>query len=117
MMKKNLKIFLSLMILGLFIVSTSMAQNFPSATSSSDEGIVLSADSPVVEKYEIDFSTFNWTPANAQQAAEYLDKKSNLITVEADYPNARLILTLNLDAPQTSSWTLQAWNNHLETVR
>ena len=117
MMKKNLRIFLSLMVFGLFVVSSSLAQNYPSATASSDEGVVLTSDSPLVETYEIDFSTFNWTPAIADEAALYLDKKSNLISVEVDYPNTRLVLTLNINTPQTSSWNLQAWNNHLATVR
>ena len=117
MMKKNLRIFLSLMFFGLFMVSTSLAQSFPSATSSSDKGIVLTSDSPLVEEYEIDFSTLNWTSEVADQAALYLDKKSTLISVAVDYPNSKLILTLNINTPQTNSWGLQAWNNHLATVR
>ena len=116
-MKKNLRIFLSLMVFGLFVVSSSLAQNYPLATASSDEGVVLTSDSPLVETYEIDFSTFNWTQTIADEAALYLDKKSNLISVEVDYPNTRLVLTLNINTPQTSSWNLQAWNNHLATVR
>ena len=117
MMKKNLKIFLSLMVFGIFAVSTSLAQNFPAATSNSDNGVVLTQDSPLVEKYEIDFSTFNWTPQIADQAAKYLDKKSNLISIEVDFPNSKLILTLDINNSQTSDWGLQAWNNHLSTVR
>lgn len=116
-MKKNLKIFLSLVVFGLLSVSTLLAQNFPTATSTSDTGIALTTDSPLAEKYEIDFSSFNWTPQVAQQAAEYLDKKSNLITVEVDYPNSKLVLTLDINSPETSNWGLQAWNNHLSTVR
>ncbi|MFT5384292.1 MAG: hypothetical protein ACI81W_001693 [Saprospiraceae bacterium] len=117
MMKKNLKIFLSLMIFGLLAVSTSLAQNFPVATSTSDNGVTLTQNSPLVEKYEIDFSTFNWTAEIADQAAKYLDKKSNLITLEVDFPNSKLILTLDINNSQTSGWGLQAWNNHLSTVR
>jgi hypothetical protein len=117
MMKKNLKILLSLMVFGIFAVSTSLAQNFPTATSTSDNGVILTQDSPLAEKYEIDFSTFNWTQQIADDAAKYLDEKSNLITVEVDYPNSKLVLTLDLDNPQTTSWGLQAWNNHLSTVR
>ena len=116
-MKKNLKIFVSLMVFGLFALSTSFAQNFPAATSTSDEGVKLTTDSPLAEKYAIDFSTFDWTLEVAEQAATYLDKKSLLISVEVDFPNAQLILTLNQDTPQTSSWNLQAWNNHLSIVK
>ena len=116
-MKKRLKILLSIMAFGVFLVSTSQAQNFPAATSTSDSGIILAENSPLVEKYEIDFSTFNWTVQNADQAADYLDKKSNLISVEVDYPNSKLVLTLDINNPQTSTWGLQAWSNHLSTVR
>lgn len=116
-MKKKLRILLSLLVFGLFVVGTSLAQNFPAATSTSDNGVILTQDSPLVEKYEIDFSTFNWTPQIAEQAAKFLDNKSNLITVTVDYPHSKLILKLDLNNPQTSGWGLQAWNNHLSTVR
>ena len=105
------------MVFGIFVVSTSLAQNFPTATSTSDNGVILTEDSPLVEKYEIDFSAFNWTAQVADQAAEYLDKKSDLISIEVDYPNSKLVLTLELTNPQTINWDLQAWNNHLSTVR
>ena len=117
MMKKRLKTLLSILVFGVFMVSTSLAQNFPAATSTSDSGIILTQNSPLVEKYEIDFSTFNWTSENADQAAKYLDKKSDLVSVEVDFPNAKLIVTLDLNNPQANGWGLQAWNNHLSTVR
>lgn len=116
-MKKHLKIFCSLIVFGLFVVSTTMAQDFPDVTMSSDEGLVLPSDSPVVEKYEIDFSNFNWTPENAQQGATYLDSKSDLISIEVDYPNQKLVVTLDLNSPVVYFWTKKQWDLHLANVR
>ncbi len=116
-MKKHFKLVFTLMFFGLFAMSTSLAQNYPDATMSSDEGISLTEESPLGSKYEIDFSTLNWTPQIAQQAAMYLDQKSSLITVEVDYENSRLILHLAVDNPMAQSWKLKHWNDHLSTVK
>lgn len=115
-MKKNLKIFLSLLVFGLLSVSVSLAQSYPAATTSSDEGISLAQDSPLVGKYEIDFSAFNWTEENAEQAATYYENQSDYFTIKVDFANSRLVLKLDLAAPQTSTWNLQQWNNYLKGV-
>ncbi len=116
-MKKTLKFFLCLMVFGLCLSSSLQAQNYPDATSTSDTGITLSVDEPLSEKYEIDYSTLGWNTQTAQQAANYLGEKSDLITVEVDAPNSRLILTLDLDAPKAKHWNIHKWNGHLANVR
>lgn len=116
-MKKNLKIFCSLIAFAFLAVSTTFAQDYPDATMSSDSGITLPSDSPIVEKYEIDFSTFNWTEENAVQGATYLDEKSDLVTVKADFENSRLVVTLDLQSPIVQNWTMVQWRTHLKNVR
>lgn len=116
-MKKTLQFFLCLMVFGLLASTSLQAQNYPDATSTSDAGISLSVDSPLSEKYEIDYSNSGWTLQTAQQAAVYLDEKSDLISIEVDHQNLRLIITLDLDAPKAIYWNLHKWNDHLSEVR
>lgn len=112
MMKKNLKIFLSFFVLSFLVISTGFAQNYPEAFVSADRESVLLSDGPLVEKYEVNLSP-NLPQQDMQDLATHVNEQSVLFTVEADIPNARLIVTLDLDAPLASNWGFEEWKKHL----
>ena len=116
-MKSKFKFFLFALVLGLFVTNSAIGQSNPSATVSSDNGITLSQTNPLGETYDIDISDKGWTLEEAQSAVIYFEEKSNLIDLELDYANQKFILTLDLDAPEASTWNIQKWNEPLVSVR
>ena len=116
-MKSQLKIFLLTLVLGVLASSPALAQSNPEATVSSDQGVTLSVGDPLVETYDIDISEKGWSQNEAEAAVTYFEAKSHLIDLELDYPNQKLILTLDLDAPEVANWNVHTWNEHLVNVR
>jgi hypothetical protein len=116
-MKSKLKFILFTLVFGLLLSSSVIAQSNPGATVSSDNGITLSMVDPLSENYDIDISDRGWTLEESQEAVVYLESKSKFISLELDYSNQKLILTLELNAPEASSWDVGQWNEHLVQVR
>ena len=116
-MKSQFKFYLLTLVLGVFISSSALAQSNPEATVSSDNGVTLSVEDPLTEAYDIDISQKGWSLDEAQAAIIYFENKSELIDLELDYPNQKLVLTLDLDAPEVTNWNVLTWNEHLVNVR
>jgi len=116
-MKSNLKLFLMTLVIGLLTGTSANAQSNPPATFSSDKGIVLSSQHPLSETYDIDISKQGWTKAQAKEALVYLEDQTEVIGLELDYTNKKLILTLELDAREAKGWDFKKWSEHLATIK
>ena len=103
--------FLSVLAFGLFLSSAAFAQNSATAQISADVETILLPDGPLAENYEVYFS--NWSQQDAQKIANHLDEKSAIISLEVDYPNSKLLITLDLDAPEANNWGFEEWKHHL----
>ena len=116
-MKSNFKLFFLTLALGLLAGTSVYAQSNPSATFSSDQGIVLSTNQPLGDTYVIDISRSGYTEAQAKETLVYLEDQTELIGLELDYTNKKIILTLELDAQEAKNWDFRKWSEHLATIK
>lgn len=116
-MKSNCKFFLLTLALGLFVSTSVFAQSNPTATFSSDSGIVLSSTHPLGDTYDMDISGQGWTREVANSALVYLDEQSELIGLELDFVNKKFILTLDLDAREAKNWNIEKWSELLASIK
>ena len=113
-MKRIVILSISLM---LFTCTTLIGQSSnPTATCSADTGITIDPQTPLSPVYDLDFSANDWTPSQAQQAANRLDEKSELISIQVNYTEKKLEITLDLSNPSTNGWNVAEWNTHLATI-
>jgi len=103
--------FLSVLAFGLFLSSAAFAQNSATAQISADVETILLPDGPLAENYEVYFS--NWSQQDAQKIANHLDEKSELISLEVEYLNSKLVISVELDAATANNRGFEEWKHHL----
>lgn len=114
-MKRN---FISLTFLVLFLfpaIHLIGQDSYPKATFSADSGITLDINSQLSDTYEIDIAKLGYSEADATNAVNFIQSKSDRITAKVDYAGKRIIIGLKQDN-EAQAWTLENWNEHLKNV-
>lgn len=102
---------------GLFFFSPAFSQSSnPSITCSADTGLTIDPQSPLASVYDMDISTMGWSSSQAEEAAEYFESKSGLISITILFSEGRFEVDLDLDNPIANGWGVSEWNDHLSTI-